>query len=138
MYMKKIFLLFLLVVGFAGCGAQDEVVVEGISENISLERISLEDVDEISVKVGQVMYFGYEYWPSVGNDADYEIDDEDIVGILEEDTYTPSMPEGFTGGDSGFGTFYFIAKKAGKTSITVRNLFRGDVEEEREIEVVVE
>lgn len=137
----KMFTVVVIVLMFSACG-KDVVVVEDqvidkdiVNENLPI--VGLDDVSSVEVLVGQKMVYGYDLWPSVGYDADYSIDDTDIVAFLEKDEYIPSQPSGFTGGDDGHGAFYFVAKSPGSTTIEIEHLFRGDVEKTVNVRVNV-
>lgn len=124
--------LVVVVLMFSACNSEVAVVENQVIDkdivNENLPIVGLDDVSSVEVLVGQKMVYGYDLWPSVGYDADYSIDDTDIVAFLEKDEYTPSQPSGFTGGDDGHGTFYFVAKSPGSTTIEIEHLFRGDIE----------
>lgn len=138
----KMLFLVVLALSLSACTGEAPVSKDAVSEkrpavNESLPIVGLDDVSSVEVFVGQKMVYGYDLWPSVGYDADYTIDDTDIVAFLEKDEYIPSQPSGFTGGDDGHGAFYFVAKSPGSTVIEIEHLFRGDVEKTVNVRVDV-
>lgn len=108
------------------------------------EQIVLDWKNEsrISLNVGDILLCKFHRHGSVGEDAEFDISDTDI--IRHEDTETKYLhPEkmkqpGWTGGDAESGVWSFKAIKQGKTTLVVKVLFRFDVESEHPIEIVVE
>lgn len=96
---------------------------------------------QLSLSVGDMFLCKFHRHGSVGEDAEFDILDTDI--ICHEDTETKylhpeKMKPGWTGGDAESGKWVFKALKPGKTTLTIKVLFRFDVESEHPIEIVVE
>ncbi|MGY5853574.1 MAG: hypothetical protein RTU92_08430 [Candidatus Thorarchaeota archaeon] len=96
---------------------------------------------EITMPVGEVFYYQFHRHGSVGEDAEFDIGDTDI--ITHERTHTEylhpeKMKPGWTGGDAERGKWFFRAVKAGRTTLKIRILFRFEVESECTFNVVVE
>ncbi|MHA1882116.1 MAG: hypothetical protein ACTSUO_03635 [Candidatus Thorarchaeota archaeon] len=96
----------------------------------------------LSLSVGDMFLCKFHRHGSVGEDAEFEISDTDIV--VHEDTEMKYLhPEkmkrpGWTGGDAESGKWVFKALKPGKTTLIIKILFRFDVESEHPIEIVVD
>ena len=107
---------------------------------ISVNELVL-DKKTLRAKVGDVLTYAGKIHGSVGFGLDYEIKDEPIIGYqnFTTDYHTPeNMKAGWTGGDGATGTYFFEAKKAGTTLLRLIHLFRGDIEEEHFVEIIVE
>lgn len=95
----------------------------------------------VTLTVGQVFRCPFHRHGSVGEDAEFEIGDTDIV--VHDDTHSEYIhPEnmkkpGWTGGDSERGYWQFRAVGNGSTTLTIRVLFRFDVESEHVVSVTV-
>ncbi|MFX0056309.1 MAG: hypothetical protein ACFFAX_15395 [Promethearchaeota archaeon] len=96
---------------------------------------------EVRVQVGERFFYQFHRHGSVGEDAEFEIDDDTVIYL--EDTETEYVnPEnmkkpGWTGGDAERGRWIFRALRPGKATLTIRILFRFEVEEERLIDFTV-
>ncbi|MHA2139853.1 MAG: hypothetical protein ACXADC_02595 [Candidatus Thorarchaeota archaeon] len=96
---------------------------------------------EESVQVGERFFYQFHRHGSVGEDTEFEIDDDTVIYL--EDTQTEYVnPEnmkkpGWTGGDAEIGKWIFRALRPGKAILTVRVMFRFELEEERRIEFTV-
>ena len=96
---------------------------------------------EVTVQVGERFFYQFHRHGSVGEDAEFEIDDDTVIYL--EDTESEYVnPEnmkkpGWTGGDAEKGRWIFRALRPGKATLTIRILFRFEVEEERLIDVIV-
>jgi hypothetical protein len=95
-----------------------------------------------SLTVGEVVWYEFHRHGSVGEDAEFEIEDESI--LIHERTETKYLhPEnlkkpGWTGGDAEKGKWFFKGVQQGKTKLTIRILFRYDVESECTMTIFVE
>lgn len=93
------------------------------------------------IKVGATIRCRYHRHGSVGEDAEFEIGDTSV--IVHEDTKAEYVhPEhmkkpGWTGGDAERVYWDFKAVGKGETTLTVRVLFRFDVESEHIVNVRV-
>ena len=86
---------------------------------------------EVTVRVGEFFYFEYHRHGSVGFDADFEVEDDNIVELVRSECeylYPERMKPGWTGGDKERCRWVFKALAFGETRINIRKLFRGDVE----------
>jgi hypothetical protein len=101
----------------------------------------LKAICEVTVQVGERFFYQFHRHGSVGEDAEFEIDDDTVIYL--EDTESEYVnPEnmkkpGWTGGDAEKGRWIFRALRPGKATLTIRILFRFEVEEERLIDVIV-
>lgn len=92
-------------------------------------------------KIGDEFYYQFHRHSSVGEDAEYQIKDEQIIEHIKTEIkylHPEKMKPGWTGGDAERGQWFFKAVSRGKTILLVRILFRFDVESECEIEITVE
>ncbi len=108
-----------------------------------IRQIECEGEDSIErLSVGEVVYYAFHRHGSVGEDAEFEIDNEEV--ITHERTETEYIhiekmkkPE-WTSGDAERGMWIFKALRPGSTRLTVRILFRFEVESECTVKIVVE
>ncbi len=105
----------------------------------NMKTINLLSTSKITVKVGENFYFGHESHGSVGVGSDYYITDKEIF-ILESRKieFDKKHEEKMSGGDSGTEYYIFKGLKKGTSKLKITTLFRGEVKNEAEIEVVVE
>ncbi len=82
------------------------------------------------VKEGKTISFKTSVHGSVGMDAEYEIKNKDILEF--ENSKIIYDDPGFqgTGGDSGKKKFVFKGIKKGTTTIIIKKIYRGDLQEE--------
>jgi hypothetical protein len=95
----------------------------------------------VTVKTGTKLIYSYRLHESVGFGADYQIANPAVLVFLKEDLkylHPERMKPGWTGGDEAQAVFIFQAKTAGETTLTIRKLFRGKVEETIVYKVVVQ
>ena len=94
-----------------------------------------------SFKVGDVFYYRFHRHGSVGEDAEFEIKNNQIIEHIQTKTeylHPERMKPGWTGGDAEKGEWFFKAVRKGKTTLLIRILFRFEVESECAIEITVE
>jgi len=94
----------------------------------------------VTIPVGSIFYFNFHRHGSVGEDATFEIVDEDIVEHMKTDVHykhPERMKPGWTGGDAELGKWYFKAIKQGNAKIVVQELFRFEVEDTYVVDVTV-
>ena len=94
----------------------------------------------IILKMGDKCYFTFTKWSSVGYEAEYTIEDEKIIQLVEKKTdylHSFKMMLGMSGSDEAKGMFIFQAKRKGKTHLILREMFRGEVRSEKMINVTV-
>ena len=99
-----------------------------------------ESVERLSV--GEVVWYSFSRHGSVGEDAEFEIENEEVMAHERTETeyiHIEKMkkPE-WTGGDAERGKWFFKALRPGSTRLTVRILFRFEVESECKVKIVVE
>ncbi|MFW9887932.1 MAG: hypothetical protein ACFFER_07110 [Candidatus Thorarchaeota archaeon] len=96
---------------------------------------------EVTVQVGERFFYQFHRHGSVGEDAEFEIDDDTVIYLedIESEYVDPEKMKkpGWTGGDAEKGRWIFRALRPGKATLTIRTLFRFEVEEERHIDVTV-
>ena len=108
-----------------------------------IREIKCDDEDSVErLSVGEVVWYAFSRHGSVGEDAEFEIENDEVLG--HERTKTEYIhiekmkkPE-WTGGDAERGKWYFKALRPGSTKLTVRILFRFEVESECTVKIVVE
>ena len=94
----------------------------------------------IELNAGSRFSFKFHRHGSVGEDAEFEIEDTTVITHEKTETeylHPERMKPGWTGGDAERGLWFFRVLKSGVTSITVRVLFRFDVESEHKVKFVV-
>ena len=94
----------------------------------------------IEMKEGNRFSFKFHRHGSVGEDAEFEIEDNSIITHEKTETeyiHPERMKPGWTGGDAERGFWFFKASKLGVTTITVRILFRFDIESEHKVKFIV-
>ena len=96
---------------------------------------------DIKAKIGDKLGYSFHEHMSVGYWAEFEIEDEKVVRHSGTDTVynTPErMNEpGMSGADAARTTFFFEAIATGTTLLIVRNLFRGETENEYKFRINV-
>ncbi|MFW9910456.1 MAG: hypothetical protein ACFFEF_18010 [Candidatus Thorarchaeota archaeon] len=106
-----------------------------------IRELDWKSENSMKIKTGEVFRCGFHRHGSVGEDAEFEI--EDLTILSHEDTQTEYLhPEnlkkpGWTGGDAERGYWLFRGITPGQTSLIIRVLFRFDVESEHIIKVEV-
>ncbi|WP_157698998.1 hypothetical protein [Bernardetia litoralis] len=89
------------------------------------------------IKVGEKINFATRVHGSVGMAAEYEIQDEKILKLdNSEIIYDNPNFEG-TGGDAATRYFIFKGISKGKTKVTIKKIFRGELQKEIVLEVEV-
>lgn len=92
------------------------------------------------VNVGESFFYQFHRHGSVGEDAEFQISDQSIIHHERTDSeylYPERMKPGWTGGDAERCKWFFTALKPGRAVLTVRTLFRFDVEEECQVHIEV-
>ena len=117
------------------------IVVKPESEEI--RRVKCRGDDSItSFNVGEDFCYKFHRHGSVGEDAKFEIGNAGIISHERTETeyiHIEKMkkPE-WTGGDAERGKWFFKALRPGSTRLSVRILFRFEVESECTVKIVVE
>jgi hypothetical protein len=108
-----------------------------------IRQITCEGEDSIErLSVGEVVYCAFNRHGSVGEDAEFEIENDEVLSHESSETeyiHIEKMkkPE-WTGGNAERGKWFFKAMRSGSTKLTVRILFRFEVESECTVKIVVE
>ncbi|TXT57806.1 MAG: hypothetical protein BAJATHORv1_10513 [Candidatus Thorarchaeota archaeon] len=95
---------------------------------------------EREFRVGDVFRLRFHRHGSVGEDAEVEVSDTEVISHEQTETkylHPERMKPGWSGGDAERGYWTFKAKKPGTATITVRVLFRFEVESEHQVEITV-
>lgn len=97
-----------------------------------------EQAAEITLAPGRRMFYEYPLHLSVGVSCRYIIEDDTIVKLAEnKEVYKQPERLGTPGADAATGTFFFEAVKPGRTIVALQHLFRGSIEKEIRVNVVV-
>ncbi len=100
------------------------------------------DESSVNLTVDEIVWYGFHRHGSVGEDAEFVIEDSSVLEHERTETeylHPENMKKpGWTGGDAERGKWFFRAIKPGKTKLTVRILFRFEVESECTMNIVVE
>ncbi|MFW9793699.1 MAG: hypothetical protein ACFFEE_05335 [Candidatus Thorarchaeota archaeon] len=108
-----------------------------------MREIKCEGEDSVErLSVDEVVYYAFHRHGSVGEDAEFEIENDEVIAHERTETEyihigKMKKPE-WTGGDAERGWWFFKALRPGSTRLTVRILFRFEVENECTIKIVVE
>jgi len=99
------------------------------------------DNPEVIANVGNKLGYSFNEHISVGYWAEFEIEDESIIRHSGTDTVynsPESMKEpGMPGADAAKTTFFFEAISTGTSLLIVRNIFRGEIENEYKFRITV-
>ena len=101
---------------------------------------TLNNTQSVTLKVNEKASYNFSLHVSVGITAEYFISDENILKYIDTKIkyyHSERMKPGMTGGDSAKGTFIFKAIKQGETELIIKHLFRGDLEKEIRIKILV-
>jgi len=101
-----------------------------------------EDGHEVRLGVNETVYFEFHRHGSVGENTEYEINDESVLRHLRTETeyLHPEQMKypGWTGGDAEKGRWYFKTRGIGTTILTVKKFFRGTLESTCRVKIIVE
>ena len=96
----------------------------------------------LKLSVGDEFYYQFHRHGSVGEDAEFIIEDDSIISHTDTKTeylHPENMKKpGWTGGDAERGKWFFKALKAGGTTLKINILFRFEIESSCTITIVVE
>ena len=112
-------------------------------ENDEIRQIRCEDENSVErLSVGETVYYSFHRHGSVGEDAEFEIENDEVLTHESSETeyiHIEKMkkPE-WTGGDAERGKWFFKALRPGTARLTVRILFRFEIESECTVKIVVE
>ena len=106
-------------------------------------KVQCKDDDTVlKLSVGDEFYYQFHRHGSVGEDAEFMIEDDSIITHMKTETeylHPEHMKKpGWTGGDAERGKWFFKALKAGTTTLKVNILFRFEIESSCTITIVVE
>lgn len=103
--------------------------------------IKLNGQKQVTGTVGDTFVYTFHSHPSVGFEANFKLEPEGVLELEREDKiydHPDRLEIVETGADGGQGLFVFVAKQVGSTILTVNHEFRGDLEEQAVIEVVIQ
>ncbi len=92
------------------------------------------------VQAGDTFVFNYHRHYSVGVDFHFEIDDPTLVqltGSTHEYVHPDRLKPGWTGGDREKCQWIFQATLPGVTTLTIQELFRGEIQNTCVFEVII-
>jgi len=106
-------------------------------------RVECKGEDSVlKLSIGDEFYYQFHRHGSVGEDAEFAIEDDSIISHTNTETeylHPENMKKpGWTGGDAERGKWFFKALKAGGTTLRINVLFRFEVESSCTITVIVE
>lgn len=109
--------------------------------NVSIIDLNKLQTHQLTIKKGTKLTFSYRKHTSVGFEADFEIENEAVL-VCRGDEIRYHYPERLkdpqiTGADAATGKMVFEAIKAGKTRLTLQELFRFEVENEHIFELII-
>ncbi len=95
---------------------------------------SLNPLSNNIIEVGkdEIFYYDADVHTSVGIEVEYGIGDTEVVQFDHSEIIYENkedMEEGMTGADAATKTLVFKAKKSGETTITISELFRGEIKQ---------
>jgi pyruvate/2-oxoacid:ferredoxin oxidoreductase alpha subunit len=94
---------------------------------------------DYTIKTGQKISYTYKEHASVGITSTYSVDKTAILVYKELiSDYKNKNREGLTGADEASITVIFEGSSKGKAVLTVKNMFRGNIEREFNITITVE
>ncbi|MDB2656565.1 hypothetical protein N9Y60_00770 [Crocinitomicaceae bacterium] len=92
-----------------------------------------------TVILGDIITYTGHVHGSVGEQFTVDIDDNGVLRMIDtEIDYEQDQSLGMSGGDGAWKTYLFQATKIGESTITIQEIFRGEVISERTITVIVE
>jgi hypothetical protein len=91
-----------------------------------------------TIRLGQILVYTASVHGSVGKAIDVSHDDTGALELIDTKfKFKKEQVEGMTGGDAATNSFIFEGIKVGKTTITIQEIFRGEVKNEFTIVVHV-
>ncbi|MHA2407676.1 MAG: hypothetical protein ACXACA_04845 [Candidatus Ranarchaeia archaeon] len=97
-----------------------------------------EESKTLLLQVGEQISFSYHRHYSVGIDFEFTISDSTVIALVadkHEYLHPERLKPGWTGGDKERCLWVFRAQNPGNTTLTIRKVFRGDVEHTCEFQV---
>lgn len=126
-------LLVLLFLAFQSCMQ----VASDNSINIDELKSNQDSTTDYKVKVGEKISFKTSVHGSVGMGAEAEILDDKILKLESGEIIYNNPNFEAPGGDAGMHKFTFKTLSKGKTKITIKKIYRGELEKEIVLEVEV-
>jgi len=83
---------------------------------------------EVTLRAGDLVFFEYHRHYSVGIDCEFEIGDSLLLELLRSEheyVHPERLKPGWTGGDNERCRWVFKTLHKGKTTLTIRKMFRG-------------
>lgn len=126
-------LLVLFFVCFAGTSiAQSDSLC--VRDTVNLVPFKKKEV----VKYGDIITYTGHIHGSVGEQFTVDFEENGVLRFVDvEIDYEQDQSQGLSGGDGAWKTFIFQATNIGESTITIQEVFRGEVMSERSITVVV-
>ncbi len=106
----------------------------------SKEQIALNPLraTDYTLQIDQTALLKMSEHGSVGIASEVYIEDKTILALVSDEfIYTNEPKEGTTGGDGGTRSYIFKALKTGKTTITAKDMFRGELKGETVFNITV-
>ncbi len=130
MKLNKIFILLLFA--FQSC-------ISSFSEkSINIDNLENQNSTlNYQIKVGEKISFTTSVHGSVGMAADYEILDSKILKLEDSKIIYDNPNFEGTGGDGGMKKFVFKGLSTGKTKVTIKKIYRGELQKKIILEVEV-
>ena len=140
----KRFLSLFIIVNLLGCSPKKSFPAKPpkpLSENMqqfeNMQRIE-KSTKNLKLKIGEEVFYQVKVHGSVGKRTEVHVDNEDRIQQADpkidyDNTDRATMP----GGDSATKTFVFRGVSPGDAKITIKNLYRGDVQNEQVVDCIV-
>jgi hypothetical protein len=105
----------------------------------TMDTISINPLrsSDYTIKVGQNLSYSYVEHASVGISGEYFIENSKVLE-LKDKVRTYKNNNGLPGGDEASIVLLFTGKEKGTTTLTVKKMFRGSVEDEYKFNITVE
>ena len=130
-YKTKLSLL-LIALTCLSCGETKEIS----NSNDMLQMTML--TEKIELSIGEKAYYAGTVHGSVGTQKECWSNDGAILKLTGKDfKYHKPLVEGETGGDRATETYTFEALAEGKTTVTIQDWFRGEMQSEHTIQIIV-
>ena len=111
------------------------------SEAVSAVKLNeLEQNAETTAALDAALTYTYRLWESVGFTAEYKISEPGILKMTDNDVkfhHLANLVPGYTGADEATATYSFKALKPGRTTLTIKELYRGKLKVEKSFKITV-
>jgi pyruvate/2-oxoacid:ferredoxin oxidoreductase alpha subunit len=147
---KALFMTILLLIGSGACAQGNNVEKIEKTKKVKKakkkkkESYSIVEIEELrskeyTIKSGQKISYTYKEHASVGITSTYSVDKTAILVYKELiSDYKNKNREGLTGADEASITVIFEGSSKGNAVLTVKKMFRGNIEREFNITITVE